>query len=65
MNTARPADLITVTEARNMLGVGPNKMAALIRNSVIQHWTNPLDARVKLVRRAEILNLTKRVDKAA
>jgi hypothetical protein len=32
-------------------------MAQLIRDGVIQHWVKPLDARVKLVSRAAVLNL--------
>lgn len=65
MPDSRPSDLITVTEARELLGVGPNKMADLIRKGILQYWTNPLDARKKLVSRAEVLNLPKRLEKAA
>jgi hypothetical protein len=65
MPDSRPLDLITVTEARELLGVGPNKMAELIRKGILQYWTNPLDARKKLVSRAEVLNLPKRLEKAA
>lgn len=65
MAIQRPVDLITVTEARELLGVGPNKMAELLRKGVLQYWTNPLDARKKLVSRQEVLSLPQRMEKAA
>ncbi len=65
MPDSRPLDLITATEARELLGVGPNKMAELIRKGILQYWTNPLDARKKLVSRAEVLALPSRLEKAA
>jgi hypothetical protein len=57
MRENQPEDLITIKEARNLIGISNTKMAQLIRNGVIQHWIKPLDARVKLVSRAEILSL--------
>lgn len=65
MSQERPNDLITTTEARALLRIGRTKMAELIRTGEIGHWTNPLDARKKLVSRAEVLNLLNRVEKAA
>jgi predicted transcriptional regulator of viral defense system len=63
--TQNKQDLITVREARNLLGVSPAKMAQLISKGILQYWSDPLDARVKLVSRSEVLNLTNRADKAA
>ena len=53
----RPQDLITVTEARELLGVSGSKMARLIKDGILRHWPNILDNRVKLVSRAEVLAL--------
>jgi hypothetical protein len=61
----KPNDLITTTAARELLGVGRTKMADLLNQGVLQHWTNPLDARKKLVSRAAVLALQDRRDKAA
>jgi hypothetical protein len=61
----KPRDLITVREARELMGVGPRKMADLISRGMLPHWTKPLDARLKLVSRADVRNLMERVDKAA
>jgi hypothetical protein len=65
MAQLRSNDLITTTEARNLLGIGRTKMAELIRKGILQYWTNPLDARKKLVSREEVLNLPNRLEKAA
>lgn len=61
----RPKDLIPSTEARSLLGVSPAKMSSMLRDKVLQYWTNPLDKREKLVSRAEVLSLQFRRDKAA
>jgi hypothetical protein len=61
----KPNDLIPSTEARVLLGVSPAKMSSMLRDKVLQHWTNPLDKRAKLVSRAEVLSLQDRRDKAA
>lgn len=61
----RPKDLIPSTEARDLLGVSPAKMSSMLRDKVLQYWTNPLDKREKLVSRAEVLALQYRRDKAA
>lgn len=60
-----PDDLITIREARALLGVGPSKMAQLLRNGVLPHYENPLDARVKLVSKTEVLSLKPRRAQAA
>jgi hypothetical protein len=52
-----PKDLISATEARKLLGVSPKKMAQLLKEDVIRHFPNPLDARAKLVSKSEVLNL--------
>lgn len=57
MNTNRPTDLITVTEARRLLNVSAVKMSQLIRDGVVPHYPNPLDKRVKLVSRRDIVSL--------
>ncbi len=53
-----PNDLIPSTEARKILGISPKKMSDLLKKNVIRHFPNPLDARAKLVSKAEILRLT-------
>ena len=55
--TALPSDLIKATEARRLLRVSPIKMAALFRDGAIKYYTNPLDRRVKLVSKADVLSL--------
>jgi hypothetical protein len=52
-----PADLITATEARRLLGVSPLKMTKLLRAGVVRHFPDPLDDRKKLVSRSEVLAL--------
>ena len=66
MNIERPNDLVAVSEAQRLLGVSHAKMAQLIREGTLRHFPNPLDRRVKLVSRSEVLALKpNRVDKAA
>lgn len=60
----KPLDLIPTTEARRLLGISSVKMAQLIKDGFVRHFTDPLDKRVKLVSRNELLNLRVR-DKAA
>ena len=55
MNT--PTDLITLTEARHLLGISDNKMTALVKSKALQTNTIPLDKRKKLVSRVEVLKL--------
>jgi hypothetical protein len=63
MNT--PNDLITSTEARKLLGISPYKMSKLIKSAVVHTYPDPLDDRVKLVSKSEILGLvTKRAEAA-
>jgi hypothetical protein len=53
----QPKDLITASEAKALLGVGPSKMAKLIKDKTLTCWRSPLDARVKLFSRAEVESL--------
>ncbi len=57
MTNARPNDLISVSEARKILGVSRFKIAELIKRELLRSFENPLDRRVKLVSRAELLAL--------
>lgn len=57
ISTDIPKDLIIVREAIELLGVSPTKMAKLLREGVIPCWPNPLDARVKLVSKADVERL--------
>lgn len=65
MQTVQPTDLITVSEARGILGVSWNKMAKLLKDGVIRHFPNPLDNRVKFVSKAEVLALVPKRAEAA
>ncbi len=60
----QPADLISVAEARKLLGVSTVKMAQLLKDGLVHFYSDPLDKRVKLVSRHEVLSLIIR-DKAA
>lgn len=64
MQKDRPLDLIRVSEARKLIGVSRIKMAELIRDGHIRHFPYPIDKRVKLVSRSEVLSL-KVEDRAA
>ena len=57
MQEDKPADLIRVAEARKLLGVSRIKIAELIRDGYIRHFPYPLDKRVKLVSKSEVLSL--------
>jgi hypothetical protein len=64
MRDDQPTDLITTSEARDLLGVSRFKMAELLKDGVVRYFPDPLDKRVKLVSRIEIMALKVR-DKAA
>lgn len=49
--------LITVTEARRLLGISANKMSALIGSGTLPYEQDPLDRRVKLVKRSDVKGL--------
>ncbi len=65
MPVTKPIDLITTTEARHILDVSPAKMAKLIRDGELRQWTTPLDARKKLVSRADDESLKRSARRAA
>jgi predicted DNA-binding transcriptional regulator AlpA len=66
MNSETPNDLMAVAEAQRLLGVSHAKIAQLIKEGTLRHFPNPLDRRVKLVSRSEVLALKpSRVDEAA
>ncbi len=64
MENTHPYDLIPATEARKLIGVSTVKLAQLIKENRIRHFHDPLDKRMKLVSRAEVLSLNIR-EKAA
>lgn len=55
MKRAQPTDLISTSEARELLGVSRPTMTRLIKEGQIRHFPNLIDKRVKLVSRAEVL----------
>lgn len=52
-----PSDLITVGEARELLGVSRQKMTELVKQGYIRTFSSPLDKRVKFVSHADVLAL--------
>ena len=65
MLQTQPNDLITVSEARELLGVSWNKMAKLLKGGVVRYFPNPLDNRVKFVSKSEVLALVPKRAEAA
>lgn len=57
MNMKNPPDLITASEARNLLGISSHKMKDLLDRKVIKVYEDPLDRRAKLVSKSEVLSL--------
>lgn len=57
---SRDSYLINVTEARKILGISANKMAALIGSGVLPFEHDELDHRVKLVKRKDVENLMRK-----
>jgi hypothetical protein len=58
--TSQQPIMINVSEARRMLGISGNKMAALIRSGALSYDQDPLDHRVKLVRRKDVEELMRK-----
>jgi hypothetical protein len=56
---------MTAGEARAQLGISPKKLAALIREGVLTTEPDPLDKRVKLVRRADVEALAEQSSKTS
>ncbi len=54
------SNLINVTEAKRILGISANKMAALIGSGVLPFEQDELDHRVKLVKRKDVENLMRK-----
>jgi predicted site-specific integrase-resolvase len=57
MKRVVPTDLIGSTKACDLISVSRPTMARLLKDGTIQHFTNPLDKREKLVSRSEVLAL--------
>ncbi len=58
-------ETMTVGEARDYLGISKKKMAALIGSGELVTEPDPLDKRVKLVRRASVEALAARSSRKA
>ena len=58
--TPHDSELINVTEARRILGISANKMSALIGSGALPYEQDPLDRRVKLVRRSDVEGLMRK-----
>jgi hypothetical protein len=54
------SELVTVAEARRILGISANKMSALIGSGTLPYEQDPLDRRVKLVKRTDVENLMRK-----
>ena len=50
-------NLITLSEAAKLLSVSRAKISRLVSNNALQTVNDPLDQRVKLVRREDVLAL--------
>jgi len=50
-------ELISVTEARELLGVSHTKLWQFMKDGTLTVYTSPLDKRKKLVSKAEVLSL--------
>ncbi len=59
------ADLMTVGEAREYLRVSRAKMTKLIKDGVLPSEPDPLDGRIRLVKRADVEALAERSAKNA
>ena len=59
------SEFINVTEARKILGISANKMAALISSGTIPYEQDLLDHRVKLIQRKDVEKLIRRKKEAA
>ena len=58
--TTREIQKIKVAEARRILGISANKMASLISSGTLPYEQDPLDHRVKLVRRKDVDDLMRK-----
>lgn len=53
-------EYIIAEEARQILGVGVNRMAQLLKDGVLPFERSPLDKRIKLIKRADVEALAKK-----
>ena len=60
MMASGDSDLMNATEARKILGISANKMAALISSGALPYEQDPLDHRVKLISRKDVENLMRK-----
>ena len=58
--TSTNSELVTVAEARRILGISANKMSALIGSGTLPYEQDPLDRRVKLVKRSDLEGLMRK-----
>jgi Helix-turn-helix domain len=58
-----PDDLLTTGQVRKLLGISRQKMAALIASGELHTQPDPLDKRIKLIRRSEVDALLERSSK--
>jgi hypothetical protein len=57
----RPADaLMTAGEARELLSVGRQKMAQMLADGTLPYELDPLDKRIRLLKRADVEALAAR-----
>lgn len=57
MEIGIPTDLISTSEAQRLLGVSRPTMSRILKEGTLRHFPNPIDRRVKLVSRSEVLAL--------
>jgi hypothetical protein len=55
-----PDDLLSASEARKLLGVSTRKLAELFRNGALTAESDPLDKRLKMVKRVQVEALARR-----
>lgn len=58
-----PDELLTTAQVRDILGISKVKMAQLIASGELHTQLDPLDKRVKLIRRSEVDALLARSSK--
>jgi hypothetical protein len=58
--TSTDSELVNVAEARRILGISANKMSALIGSGTLPYEQDPLDRRVKLVKRSDLEGLMRK-----
>jgi hypothetical protein len=56
-----PPNKMTMTQARKYLGVSFTKLTSLVASGKIPYEVNPLDHRVKLIKRSDLDTLLRRL----